>query len=48
MENSLTPEIRDNVIRLKKIGWSDNDISKALKVSVSTVQLILEMDPREK
>jgi chromosome segregation ATPase len=48
MENSLSSEIRDNVIRLKKLGWSVDDIVKALKVSRSAVELILEMAPREK
>ncbi|MDR2445641.1 MAG: hypothetical protein LBD44_06880 [Spirochaetaceae bacterium] len=43
---SLSPEIRDNVIRLKKQGWAIDDIVKSLKISRAAVELILETATR--
>jgi chromosome segregation ATPase len=47
-EGALPPGIRDNVISLKKLGWSVDDIVKSLKISRSAVELILETATKEK
>jgi len=42
--NSIpTPEDRDNILRLKKKGWTVDEISMALDFSKSEVELILEI-----
>ena len=47
MDNETTsPEIRDNVIRLKKQGWTIDSIVKSLKISRAAVELILEIAER--
>jgi chromosome segregation ATPase len=46
-EGSLPVGIREDVIRLKKRGWSANDIVKSLKISRAAVELILETASRE-
>ncbi|MDR2343680.1 MAG: hypothetical protein LBD86_04025 [Spirochaetaceae bacterium] len=43
---SLSPEIRDDVIRLKKQGWTIDDIVKSLRLSRAAVELILETATR--
>jgi DNA repair exonuclease SbcCD ATPase subunit len=46
-EGSLPVGIREDVIRLKKRGWSVDDIVKSLKISRAAVELILETASRE-
>jgi DNA repair exonuclease SbcCD ATPase subunit len=46
-EGSLPAGIREDVIRLKKRGWSVDDIVKSLKISRAAVELILETATRE-
>jgi chromosome segregation ATPase len=43
---TLSPEIRDNVIRLKKQGWTIDDIAKSLRISRAAIELILETATR--
>jgi transcriptional regulator len=43
---TLSPEIRDDVIRLKKQGWTIDDIVKSLRISRAAVELILETATR--
>ncbi|MDR3356385.1 MAG: hypothetical protein LBO04_04275 [Spirochaetaceae bacterium] len=43
---SSSPEIRDDVIRLKKQGWTIDEIVKTLRVSRAAVELILETATR--
>jgi len=41
------PQIRDNVVRLKRQGWTIDEIAESLKLSKGEVELILETAPRE-
>jgi transcriptional regulator len=43
---TLSLESRDDVIRLKKQGWTVDDIVKSLKISRAAVELILETATR--
>jgi chromosome segregation ATPase len=47
-ESSLPPGTRDDVIRLKKQGWTVDEIVKNMKISRAAVELILETARREK
>ncbi|GMO26116.1 MAG: hypothetical protein Ta2F_01590 [Termitinemataceae bacterium] len=41
-EDPIPRQMHDQVITLRNQGWSEKDISKSLKIPVSSVQLILE------
>jgi len=45
---SVTHQIRENVINLKRRGWTNKEIAKNLKISEGTVELILEMAANSK
>ncbi|MDR1363152.1 MAG: hypothetical protein LBJ35_03770 [Spirochaetaceae bacterium] len=47
-EGSLPLGTRDDVIRLKKQGWTVDEIAKNMKISRAAVELILETASREK
>jgi chromosome segregation ATPase len=42
-KNALSPDTRDNVIKLKRQGWKVDEISKTLNISKGEVELIIEI-----
>ena len=39
--------VRDNIIRLARLGWTVNEIARAVKCGKGEVELILEIMPKE-
>jgi chromosome segregation ATPase len=46
-EGAPSPQKKENVIALKRQGWTEKEIAEALKMSLGEVELILEMTPRD-
>jgi chromosome segregation ATPase len=46
-EGAPSPQKKENVIALKRQGWTEKEIAEALKISLGEVELILEMVPRD-
>jgi DNA-binding NarL/FixJ family response regulator len=46
-EKGATPLDHDNVVRLKRNGYSNKEIANALKISENEVELILELESRK-
>jgi len=42
-ENDLTPKDREQIVNLKRKGWTVEEISKSMKRSMSEIEIILEM-----
>jgi DNA repair exonuclease SbcCD ATPase subunit len=47
-EGSIPPGTREDVLRLKKMGWKVEEIAKSVKISIGAVELILETASRER
>jgi len=47
VKGGATPQIRDNVISLKRQGWSEEEIASSMKLSRNEVSLILELATRD-
>ena len=45
--SNITPQLKSNVIKLKKDGWKNAEIAKRLKIEENIVNLILEMGTDE-
>jgi len=41
------PRDRENIIRLKRQGWSIDEIARSMKISKGEVELILELGPKD-
>ena len=46
-DGTPSPQKKENVIALKRQGWTEKEIAEALKMSLGEVELILEMTPRD-
>jgi len=46
-DGAPSPQKKENVIALKRQGWTEKEIAEALKMSLGEVELILEMTPRD-
>ena len=46
-EGAPPPRDRENIIRLKRQGWSIDEIARSMKISKGEVELILELGPKE-
>jgi DNA repair exonuclease SbcCD ATPase subunit len=47
-KNTTSSAVRENVIRLARQGWSNQEIAKVMKISVGQVELILEIGLTER
>jgi chromosome segregation ATPase len=41
------PRDRENIIKLKRQGWSVGEIARTMNISISEVELVLELGPKE-
>ncbi|MDR0495782.1 MAG: hypothetical protein LBG95_09190 [Treponema sp.] len=46
-EGAPPPRDRENIIRLKRQGWSIDEIARSMKISKGEVELILELGPKD-
>jgi hypothetical protein len=46
-EGAPPPRDRENIIRLKRQGWSVEEIARSMKISKGEVELILELGPKD-
>jgi DNA-binding NarL/FixJ family response regulator len=41
------PRDRENIIRLKRQGWTNEEIARSMKINIGEVELILELAPKD-
>jgi len=46
-EGAPPPRDRENIIRLKRQGWSIDEIARSMKIAKGEVELILELGPKD-
>jgi chromosome segregation ATPase len=46
-EGAPPPRDRENIIRLKRAGWTIEEIARSMKISKGEVELILELGPKD-